>query len=169
MSSQPFQGLSRVFGNGLWYTRCIGWVVHRFVCLARSEAFLFGVFIMTKSFNRSAVFAVFNDADKSSASFTDRLLTLGIASRADARPLAMDWASKKYGVAIKEGQRGMTFVKRDTDAERAMNRVLQVCFPSADKPKTPKATANKTDAVDALLKKYQALSASEKRRFLKSI
>ena len=124
---------------------------------------------MTKSFNRVAVFAVFNDADKSSASFAERLLALGIGSRADARPLAMEWASKKYGVAIKEGQRGMTFVKRDTDAERAMNRVLQVCFPSADKPKSGKATANKVDAVEALLKKYQALSASEKRRFLKSI
>jgi len=124
---------------------------------------------MSKSFNRSAVFAVFNLADKESASFAEQLLELGIASRADARPLAMEWASKKYSVAIKEGQRGLTFVKRDTDAERAMNRVLQVCFPSADKPKSGKAIANKVDAVDALLKKYQALSASEKRRFLKSI
>jgi hypothetical protein len=124
---------------------------------------------MTKSFNRVAVFAVFNDADNESASFAVRLMELGIASRAEAKPFAMEWASKKYGVAIKEGQRGMTFVKRDTDAERAMNRVLQVCFPSADKPKSGKATANKTDAVDLVLKKYNALSASEKRRFLKSI
>lgn len=126
---------------------------------------------MTKSFNRVAVYAVFNEADKSSASFTERLLAEGIGSRADARPLAMEWASKKYSVAIKEGQRGMTFVKRDTDAERAMNRVLQVCFPSADapKPKTGKATVNKVDAVAKLVEKYNTLSASEKRRFLKSI
>jgi len=124
---------------------------------------------MTKSFNRVAVFAVFNDADNESASFAEQLLALGIGSRADARPLAMEWASKKYNVAIKEGQRGMTFVKRDTDAEKAMNRVLQVCYPSADKPKSGKQTANKVDAVDAVLKKYQALTASEKRRFLKSI
>jgi hypothetical protein len=124
---------------------------------------------MTKSFNRSAVFAVFNLADKESASFTEQLLELGIGSRADARPLAMEWASKKYGVAIKDGQRGLTFVKRDTDAERAMNRVLQVCFPSADKPKSGKAIANKSDPVELALKKYNALSASEKRRFLKSI
>jgi len=126
---------------------------------------------MTKSFNRVAVYAVFNQADKLSVSFAEQLLALGIGSRSDARPLAMEWASKKYNVALKEGQRGTTFVKVDTDAERAMNRVLQVCFPSADKPKakTGKATANKVDAVDALLKKYQALSASEKRRFLKAI
>ena len=126
---------------------------------------------MTKSFNRDAVYAVFNLADKSSASFAEKLLALGIGSRTDARPLAMEWASKKYSVAIKEGQRGMTFVKRDTDAERAMNRVLQVCFPSADiaKPVSGKPTVNKVDEVAKLLKKYQALSAVEKRRFLKSI
>ena len=119
---------------------------------------------MTKSFNRPAVFAVFNDADKSSASFAERLLALGIGSRADARPLAMEWAAKKHGVAIKQGQRGAT-LPRDSAAERAMNRVLQVCFPSADLVKSRKATANKVDAVEALFKKWQALSASEKRRF----
>ena len=127
---------------------------------------------MTKSFNRPAVFAVFNDADNASASFAVRLMELGIASRAEAKPFAMEWASKKHNnEPIKMGQRGMTFVRRDTNAERAMNRVLEVCYPKADapKPKTGKATANKVDAVDALLKKYQALSASEKRRFLKSI
>ena len=139
------------------------------VCLARSEAFLFGVLIMTKSFNRVAVYAVFDVADKSSASFAEQLLALGIGSRSDARPLAMEWASKKYKVAIKEGQRGMTFVKRDTDAEKAMNRVLQVCFPSADLKKSGKATVNKVDAVAKLVEKYNTLSASEKRRFLKSI
>ena len=124
---------------------------------------------MTKSFNRPAVFAVFNDADKSSASFTERLLALGIGSRGDARPLAMEWASKKYGVALKDGQRGLTFAKRDTDAERAMNRVLQVCFPSADLKSSAKRTANKVDPVESLLKKFNALTAGERRRFLKSI
>ena len=126
---------------------------------------------MTKSFNRVAVYAVFNDADDESASFAVRLMELGIGSRSDARPLAMDWASEKYEAKLKDGQRGVTFVKRNTDAERAMNRVLQVCYPSADtaKPKTPKATANKTDAVAKLLKAYTALTAVEKRRFLKSI
>ena len=126
---------------------------------------------MTKSFNRDAVFAVFNVADKSSASFAEQLLALGIGSRADAKPLAIEWASKKYDAKLKEGQRGVTFVKRNTDAEKAMNRVLQVCFPSADiaKPVSAKPSANKVDEVAKLLKKYQALTAVEKRRFLKSI
>lgn len=119
---------------------------------------------MTKSFNRVAVFAVFNDADKSSASFAERLMALGIASRADARPLAMEWAAKKHGVAIKQGQRGAT-LPRDSAAEKAMNRVLQVCYPSADLKKSGKRTANKVDPVVTLFKKWEALSASEKRRF----
>ena len=122
---------------------------------------------MTKSFNRPAVFAVFNDADKSSASFAVRLMELGIASRAEAKPFAMEWAAKKHNETIKQGQRGATFAKRDSAAERAMNRVLEVCYPKADapKPKTGKATANKVDPVSALFKKWQALSAGEKRRF----
>lgn len=126
---------------------------------------------MTKSFNRTAVYAVFNEADKSSASFAVRLMELGIASRAEARPHAVEWASKKYDVKTKMGQRGLTFVKRDTDAERACDRVLEVCYPKADapKPKTPKATANKVDAVAKVVKAYTALTAVEKRRFLKSI
>ena len=121
------------------------------------------------SFNKQAVFAVFTDADNSSASFADRLLALGVGDRATARPLAMEWAAKKHGETIKQGQRGLTFAKRDSAAERAMNRVLQLCFPSADKP-TPKAKANnKTDAVAKLLKSYNALTGAEKRRFLASI
>ena len=126
---------------------------------------------MTKSFNRTAVYAVFNQADKSSVSFAEQLLEQGIGSRAEARPHAIEWASKKYSVKTKKGQRGLTFVKRDTDAERACDRVLAVCFPSVDmpKPKSPKPTANKVDAVAKVVKAYTALTAVEKRRFLKAI
>jgi hypothetical protein len=125
---------------------------------------------MTKSFNRTAVYAVFNQADKSSVSFAEQLLALGIGSRADARPLAMEWASKKYNVKIKQGQRG-AMLPEDSAADKAMRRVLGVCFPSVDMPKakSPKPTANKADPVAKLIEKYQALSAVEKRRFLKSI
>ena len=121
---------------------------------------------MTKSFNRKAVFAVFNDADNESASFAVRLMELGIASRAEAKPFAMEWAANKYKVVIKQGQRG-PMLPRDSASEKAMNRVLEVCYPKADapQPKTPKATADKSDPVALLFKKWQALSASEKRRF----
>ncbi|NBS71828.1 hypothetical protein EBT31_23365 [bacterium] len=116
--------------------------------------------------NRKAVFAVFDFADNSSASCAERLLALGIASRAEAKPLAMEWASKheKYKAKITKGQRGL-MLPRNSAAERAMYRVLDVCFPAADKPKTKKASANKQDAVEKLFKAWSALSGAEKRRF----
>ena len=119
--------------------------------------------------NRNAIYAVFNDADNSSASFTERLLALGIASRKDAAPLAMEWAAKKYHAALKQGQRGTTFAQRNTAAERAMNRVLGICFPSVDKPTAKKSHANKTDAVQSLLNKFHKLSKAEQRRFLAGV
>lgn len=119
---------------------------------------------MSFTFNKVAVFAVFNDADKSSASFADRLMRLGIASRAEAKPWAMQWAAQKYGAKIEQGQRGDK-LPRDSAAEKAMNRVLSVCFPAVDMPKAPRSN-NKTDAVAKLLKAYAGLSAAEKRRFL---
>ncbi len=127
------------------------------------------------SFNKQAIFAVFKDADDSSASFADRLFKLGVADRATARPLAMEWAlshaqSKKLdaGVKLVKGQRGLTFSKRDTAAERMMNRVLGLCFPAVDLAK-PKAKSNKTDPVESLLKKFASLTAAEKRRFKAAI
>ncbi len=114
--------------------------------------------------NRKAIFAVFNEADGASASLAQRLIELGIADRATAKPLAMEWAAKKYNARIEQGQRGDK-LPRDSAAERAMNRVLQVCFPSADKPKSTRNTSHKTDEVAALFKKWQALSGAEKRRF----
>lgn len=111
----------------------------------------------------------FDLADDSSASFADKLLSAGIASRAEAQPYAMAWAVAKYpGTSIKQGQRGITFTQRNSAAEQAMYRVLQVCFPKADAPK-PKASHNKADPVAKLLKAYNDLSAGQKRSFLAKI
>lgn len=115
--------------------------------------------------NQTNIFRIFDEANDAPASFTARLLAEGIASRADARPLAMMWASKKYGEPVKDGQRGLTFVHRGTAAEQAVTRVLGVCFPTVDKPKAKRKSVNKTDAVAKLIKAYQSLSAAEKRRF----
>ncbi len=115
---------------------------------------------------KSAAFAVFNDADNTSAKLADRLFALGIADKATARPLAMEWASKKYNVALKESNKGgMTFVERNTDAERAMYRVLSVCFPSADLAKAATGRASSKSAVEKLLAAYEKLSPAEKRTF----
>lgn len=115
--------------------------------------------------NRNAIYRIFDLADNSSASFAEQLLALGIASRSDARPFAMEWASKKHREPMKNGQRGLTFTRRGTAAEQAVTRVLQVCFPSADKPKAKRKSVNKVDAVAQLFAKWEALSGAEKRRF----
>lgn len=118
---------------------------------------------MPKAINTNAIYAVFNDADKSSASFADRLLTLGVGDRATAKPLAMAWAAAKHGVTIEQGQRGDK-LPRDSAAEKAMNRVLQVCFPAADAP-TKAVARNQTDPVEKMLKAYAALTGAQKRSF----
>ena len=124
---------------------------------------------MTK-FNYTPIQQVFDDADNNAVSYMDRLLTLGIASRTEAKPHAMEWASIKYGAKIIDGRQGK-MLPRDSDAVRAMNRVLATCFPSVDKVSTvnPKAVAKKTDEVAKLIKAYAKLTAAEKRRFKSSI
>jgi hypothetical protein len=117
------------------------------------------------TFNKAAVFAVFAAADKSSASFAEQLLALGVGDRATARPLAMEWAARKYGVTIEQGQRGDK-LPRDSAAEKAMLRVLDVCFPRVDAPK-PKSidAARAADPVEKLLAAYAKLTAGQKRSF----
>ena len=122
---------------------------------------------MTSTLNaatKSAAFAIFDEADKSSASFAERLMALGIGDRATAKPLAMVWASKKYKAEIVEGQRGDK-LPRDSAAEKAMHRVLAACFPSVDLPKAEAAGRASVDPVKKLLKAYAALSGGEKRAF----
>ena len=116
------------------------------------------------TFNKAAVFAVFAAADKSSASFAEQLLALGVGDRATARPLAMEWAARKYGVTIEQGQRGDK-LPRDSAAEKAMLRVLDVCFPRVDAPKPKINAARAADPVEKLLADYAKLTAGQKRSF----
>ena len=116
------------------------------------------------TFNKAAVFAVFAAADKSSASFAEQLLALGVGDRATARPLAMEWAARKYGVTIEQGQRGDK-LPRDSAAEKAMLRVLDVCFPRVDAPKPKINAARAADPVEKLLADFAKLTAGQKRSF----
>lgn len=122
---------------------------------------------MNASINKTAIFAVFTDADNQSASFAERLMALGIATRTDAKPFAMEWAAAKYRVKIEQGQRGAK-LPRDSAAEKAMNRVLSLCFPAVDMPKA-KAKSSSTDPVAKLLSAYAKLTPAEKRSFLRRI
>ena len=103
-------------------------------------------------FINAAVFAIFTDADNASLSFAERLLAEGIGDRATARPFAVAWAAKKHGIETTNGQRGLTFKSADKKAieaaQKAVTRVLEVCFPSVDVPSGSKAAAKpKADAV----------------------
>jgi hypothetical protein len=74
-------------------------------------------------------------------------------SYGSARPFAVAWAAKKHGISTTEGQRGLTFKSTDKKAieaaQKAVTRVLEVCFPSVDVPSgESKAPAKpKADAV----------------------
>ena len=80
----------------------------------------------------AAVAAVFNDADNSAAEFLSRLMEQGIATRAEAEPFALLWASQKYGCPLNaEGQRGVGFTYGHAKyevAKKAKNRVLNRIF-----------------------------------------
>lgn len=120
------------------------------------------------SLNKQSVFAVFNRVEGATLDFASELLALGVGDRATARPLALEWASKKYGVPMRDGQRGLTLdashAKYET-AKKAADRVVAVCFPAADKPKAKAGRDNATSDVDKLLAAYAKLSAGEKRSF----
>lgn len=79
----------------------------------------------------ASVSAVFNDADNSAAEFLARLMEQGIATRAEAEPFALLWASTKYGCPLSENQRGVGFntshAKYET-SKSAKNRVLNRIF-----------------------------------------
>ena len=79
----------------------------------------------------ASVSAVFNDADNSAAEFLARLMEQGIATRAEAEPFALLWASEKYGCPLSENQRGVGFntshAKYET-SKSAKNRVLNRIF-----------------------------------------
>ena len=117
-------------------------------------------------FNDKAVHLVFTDADNMSLNFAERLFALGIADKKTAKPFAMAWAAKKYNVAIENGQRGQK-LPRDSAAEKAMQRVLKLCFPDVDtkEPKAVTIKATKT-ALEKALAAFAKLSDDEKTVFL---
>jgi hypothetical protein len=118
------------------------------------------------SFNKSQAFALFNRIDSATLSFAEEALALGLASASEARPVALEWASSKYDVKLREGQRGLALDDRAKNyeaARKAVQRVLAVCFPKSDAP--AKASANQADPVEKLLKAYAKLTAGQKRSF----
>lgn len=81
----------------------------------------------------AAIIAIFNEANESATSFLERLMAEGLGDRATARPYVLRWASAKYGVKIKIGQRGECLPK-DSAADEAVKRVLTACYGPAKAP-----------------------------------
>lgn len=114
---------------------------------------------------------VFDAAESASVNFAEAMMQLGIGSRAEAKPHALQWASKKYGVPIRTGQRGDGFdrdTKKGEAAHKAVQRVLNIIYPPSDLP-SGKSEAKQSDPVAQLLKKFNNLTAAQKKRFLAGI
>ena len=114
---------------------------------------------------------VFDAAESASVNFAEAMMQLGIGSRAEAKPHALQWASKKYGVPIRTGQRGDGFArdtKKGEAAHKAVQRVLDIIYPSSDLP-SGKTKAKQADPVAQLLKKFNNLTAAQKKRFLAGV
>jgi hypothetical protein len=96
---------------------------------------------MSNAINKSAVFALFNEVENQSASWSCKLFDLGVFSREEARPLCIEWAEGKYDVKAKDGQRGKGFdvsTTKGNAAHQAVKRVLSTCFPSEGKEASEK-------------------------------
>lgn len=110
--------------------------------------------------------AVFEAADSKPTDWALTLAAEGLTTRALARPFVVIWAGKKYGKPVTQGQRGI-MVPQDSDAARAVDRVLKVVFSADDAPKTK--SSGSQDPVATLLKKYADLTPAQKRAFKAAI
>lgn len=126
-------------------------------------------YVAIKFANKDAAFAIFDAINARAEEWSDKLATLGIARRDDARGLVLEWASNRYSVALRMGERGVALdnkAKKYEAAKTAVRRVLDVVFPKAEMPVPQRAELS---AVDKLVKAYGKLTGAEKRSFLKAI
>lgn len=99
----------------------------------------------------AAIAAVFTDADNSAAGFLARLMEQGIATRSEAEPYALVWASEKYGCPLAENERGVGFNTEHAKyeaARKAKARVLKRIF-SDEEVEPVEAKKQKFDAAKA--------------------
>lgn len=107
----------------------------------------------------SAVAAVFDEADNSAASFLARLMEQGIATRGEAEPFALVWASSKYGCPLVEGERGMRLSDASPKyeaAKSAKRRVLNRIFNDEVVVEKKAAKFDADKAAKAIKAKYTA-------------
>jgi len=87
---------------------------------------------------------------------------LGLDTWTLARPTAIHWAAKRYNMKVRDGERGLTLTgtaEQYNTANQAMKRLRGVFEGKDSKPKAS------VDAVLKLVKAYNKLDGSDKRRF----
>jgi hypothetical protein len=124
------------------------------------------------TFNNDAVNTIFN-AILDDVSYTEKMLDQGIGDKATARPFALTWAAAKYSVKLVKGQRGLALdqtAKNYEAARKAVQRVLDVCFPAMETASVaaPKES-NQADPVAKLLKSFEKLTAAQRKKFLAAV
>jgi hypothetical protein len=105
-------------------------------------------------------------ADTMSVTLAEKLIKVGIADKATARPFVVYYLAevRKGAMALAyEGQRGITF-GNGNKYERQVTRILSKIFDDIQAESKPSKN-HKTDVVGKLFKQWQALSAGDKRRF----
>jgi hypothetical protein len=106
-------------------------------------------------------------ADGVSVTLAEQLLKHGIGDKTTARPFVVYYLAEVRSGAmayLKDGQRGVTF-GNGNKYERQVTRMLSKIFDDVQAESTSSTSNKNTDKVKALFTKWQALSASEKRRF----
>lgn len=106
-------------------------------------------------------------ADNMSVSLAEQLLKHGIGDKTTARPFVVYYIAevRKGAMALAyEGQRGITF-GNGNKYERQVTRILSKIFDDVQAEAPAKKGNTQADKVAKLFKQWQALSASEKRRF----
>ena len=111
---------------------------------------------------RNQAYLIFNAVNDTSCDFAEKLLGLGV-DRVIGRVLAMEWSSEKYHARITMGERGLK-LPRNSAAEQAFHRVVAFVWPAVSAT-TKKVKRSNSDPVAALLKRYAALTAGQKRSF----
>jgi len=132
---------------------------------------------MTKSVNTTAAYVALDKfagaMDGARVALVKALGKAGITTLEEARPVAMEWVSARTKCRIVSGA-GKAKGRMVLDAthpkyeaaKKSLQRVLEAFSP---KPKSGKATANKSDPIKLLVIRYQALTKAEQKRFLASI
>lgn len=106
-------------------------------------------------------------ADSMSVTLATKLIELGIADKATARPFVVYYIAevRKGAMAlVYEGQRGITF-GNGNKYERQVTRILSKIFDDVQAEPKPKTSANKVDPVAKLFAGWEALTPAQKRRF----